>query len=205
MSQPVEILVGMEVDVDGAPNAYGPPGKPTLDFELNAHVGAKSSGAIVGYITKADGRTPETQQSGPFKGYFISTTAFQDRTKNRLDTARYVDASKINYVVRGSVAVEHGVHLGDFVAVHSIRHNTSVFGIVGDDGNSTGAEGSLALLRALGHTEITSGKTGGVDKKEIIVRYFPGSNPDQHFFKDQEQIDTEAVALKLSKDFSTHH
>jgi hypothetical protein len=62
MSQPVEILVGMEVDVDGAPNAYGPPGKPTLDFELNAHVGAKSSGAIVGFITKADGRTPETRK-----------------------------------------------------------------------------------------------------------------------------------------------
>jgi len=205
MSQPVEILVGMTVDVDGAPNAYGPRGKPTLDFELNAHVGARSSGEIVGFITKADGRTPETQQSGPFEGYFISTTSFQDRTKNLLDTARYVDASKINYVVRGSVAMEHRVHLGDFVAVHSLRHNTSVFGIVGDDGNPTGGEGSLALLRALGYTEITSGKAGGVDNKEIIVRYFPGSNADQHFFKDQEQIDTEAAALNLSKDFSAHH
>jgi hypothetical protein len=42
MSQPVEILVHMEIDVDGAPNAYGPRGKPTLDYELSA----KSSSGI---------------------------------------------------------------------------------------------------------------------------------------------------------------
>ena len=30
----------MNVDVDGAPNAYGPPGKPALDAPKNAHYGS---------------------------------------------------------------------------------------------------------------------------------------------------------------------
>ena len=209
-SRTVEIKVPMDIDVDGAPNAYGPPGLPTLDFELNAHVGATSAGAIVGYIQVPDPDNPArlipaVQQEGdPRPGYYISTTAFQDlQNPNRLDPRKYVDASRINYVVRGSVAEENGVHLGDIVAVHSLRQDSSVYGIVGDSGNSSGAEGSLALLQALGYP-FTSGKTGSVDEPEIIIRYFPGSNPDQHFFKDQEQIDSEATALGLSKDFSAH-
>src|SRR5271166_5148887 len=113
-SQFLEILVGMEIDVDGAPNAYGPPGKPALDFELNAHVGAKSSGAVVGYIMVRDPNNsgklvPAIQKDGdPCPGYFISTTAFQDpNNKNQVDPKRYVNASKINYVVRGQEALEH--------------------------------------------------------------------------------------------------
>jgi hypothetical protein len=211
LSPAVETIVKMEVDADGAPNTYGPPGLPTLDFELNAHVGARSTGAIVGYIVVGDPHNPHNRipaiqgQHDPCPGYFISTTAFQDlRNRNKLDPRKYVDASRINYVVRGTLAEENGVHLGDIVAVHSLRHNTSVFGIVGDAGNASGAEGSLALLQALGYP-FNSGKSGSVDKAEIIIRYFPGSNPDQHFFQDQAQIDSEAASLGLSKDFSVHH
>ena len=205
MYQTLEILTNMDIDVDGAPNTYGPPGKPTLDFELNAHEHAKSTGRIVGYLVKADGETPEVQQDGPFKGYYISTTAFQDkRNPHTLDPKKYVDASKINYVLLGSHAKEHGVRLGDFVAAYSHRHGNSVFGIVGDTGNSSGAEGSLALLQALGYP-FKDGKSESVDNREIVVRYFAGSNPDQHFFHDQAQIDHEAETLGLSKDFSGHN
>ena len=198
----VELTTSMAIDVDGAPNAYGPPGKPALDFELNAHEGAKASGKIVGYLTKADGKTPVVQgPQDPFPGFFISTTGFEDKTNpNKFDPRKYVDASKINYVVLGRFAIQNGVKLGDFVAVHSVKKGTSVFGIVGDSGNSTGAEGSLALLQALGYP-VRDGKAGGVDKKEIVIRYFPGSNRDHHFFKSQTQIDREAAALSLSKDF----
>ena len=58
---PVEITTAMKIDVDGAPNAYGPKGKETLDYELNAHEGARATGAIVGYVTKKDGHTAETR------------------------------------------------------------------------------------------------------------------------------------------------
>lgn len=194
-----------EIDVDGAPNAYGPPGVgPTLDFELNAHVGARSTGAIVGYITSPDGSKPTQRSTDPFPGYYISSTAFQDVTNNDpLDPNKYVDASKVNYVVRGQVAKEHGVHLGDFIAVYSVSNNSSVFGIVGDSGNSSGAEGSLALLQALGYP-FKSGKSGSVKANDIIVRYFPKSNPTQRFFSTQGQIDSTAAQVGLSKDFSAH-
>jgi len=196
----------MAIDVDGAPNAYGPAGQPALDFELNAHRGAKASGEIVGYLTKGDGRTPEVQgPQDPFPGYYISTTAFQDKSNpNRLDPRKYVDASKINYVVLGNFAAQNNAKLGDFVAVHSKKTGKSVFGIIADAGNSSGAEGSLALLNGLVYP-FHNGKAGGVEKKEIVIRYFPGSNPDHHFFKSQAQIDQEAASLALSKDFEAHH
>ena len=113
----VELTTSMAIDVDGAPNAYGPAGQPVLDFELNAHRGAKASGEIVGYLTKGDGRTPEVQgPQDPFPGYYISTTAFQDKSNpNRLDPRKYVDASKINYVVLGNFAAQNNAKLGDFV------------------------------------------------------------------------------------------
>ncbi len=55
----------MTIDVDGAPNAYGPPGKKTLDYERNAHKDNLLSSAIVGYLTQDDGRTPLRQ--GPMR------------------------------------------------------------------------------------------------------------------------------------------
>ena len=40
----------MDVDVDGAPNAYGPPEKPTLDVVMNAHYLERADQPIVGYL-----------------------------------------------------------------------------------------------------------------------------------------------------------
>jgi hypothetical protein len=40
----------MDVDVDGAPNAYGPPGAPALDTLLDAH-----------YLNRADNFAPSAQ------------------------------------------------------------------------------------------------------------------------------------------------
>ena len=201
-SAPIEITTAMVIDVDGAPNAYGPKGKPTLDFELNAHKRAQVSGEIVGYLTKDDGKTPELQgPSDPFPGYYISTTAFFDRANpNPLDPKRYVDATKINYVVMSDIAMKKGVALGDFVAVYSTKSRKSVYGIVGDDGNPSGAEGSLALLQALGYP-FRNGKSGSVEGKELVVRYFPGSNPKHMFYQMQAQIDAHATAIGLNKQF----
>jgi hypothetical protein len=202
-SRPVEITINMKIDVDGAPNAYGPKSKKTLDYELNAHEGAQASGRIVGYLTKKDGYTPELQgRRDPFPGYYISTTGFCDkRNPNLRDPRRYVNASRVNYVVLADVAKDGGVALGDFVAVYSKKTRRAVFGIVGDSGNPAGAEGSLALLRALGYP-FKNGKSGEAEK-EIVIRYFPGSNPERRFFRTQAQLDRQARALRLSKKFSS--
>ncbi len=40
----------MDVDVDGAPTAYGPRGKKTLDYLSNARLEGKRGAPIVGYL-----------------------------------------------------------------------------------------------------------------------------------------------------------
>jgi hypothetical protein len=190
----------MDVDVDGAPTAYGPPGKPTLDFLSNARYRGQPNAPIVGYLTDDDNPTIPIRQGphDPAPGYYISQTAFTDPGHpNPRDPLRYVDASRINYVVRGSEARRRGVQLGDFVAVHSLRTGRSAFAIVGDDGNPSGDEGSLHLLQSLGYP-FHNGKNDAVEHGEIIIRFYPRSNPTHQFFHAQPALDAAAIKLGIS-------
>jgi hypothetical protein len=203
MKATATIVVPMSVDVDGAYNAYGPDNSKALDYELNAHRGAQASGEIVGYLTKNnDGRTPIVQGSGdPFPGMYVSTSAYHDSANTRKeDPRRYVNAAEINYSLLAKAAKNEGVETGDLCVVHSNRHKTTVFAIVGDTGHSSGAEGSLALLQRLGYP-VKSGKTGGVEDKEIVVRYFAGTNPTKKFFFKQSDLDAYAATLGLDTSF----
>jgi hypothetical protein len=193
----------MDVDVDGAPNAYGPPGKETLDILLNAHYLNRADKEIVGYLIDEHGRPILQGSRDPFPGYYISQTAFTDiGNENERDPRRYVDARNINYVVRGNVARRRGVKVGDFVSVYSKRTRKSSFAIVGDTGNPTGDEGSLHLLQDLGYP-FHDGKDDAVEKPEIIIRFYPNSNPRHQFFFTQSELDKAATKLGLSRDFST--
>ena len=199
----VEIVVKMDVDVDGAPNAYGPKGKKALDIDAHAHAPKDSPhpGEIVGYMTEYDGGPPTVQKQGdPYPGYYVSQTDFADLKNPRMeDPRRYVDATRINYVVQGKVAREAGVVMGDYAVVYSCRTGKTVYAIVADSGNESGAEGSLALVRALGYP-IRDGIEDSVDDKEIVIRYFPKSNPDKTFFKTQQALDQAAIKLGLTKE-----
>lgn len=77
----------MDVDVDGAPNAYGPPGSQTLDFLKNAHYRGRPHAPIVGFLTEEDDPKVPVRQGphDPFPGLYISQTAFTDpeRTDER--------------------------------------------------------------------------------------------------------------------------
>jgi hypothetical protein len=192
----------MDVDVDGAPNAYGPPGKETLDVLLNAHYLNRADKAIVGYLTDGHGRPILQGPNDPFPGYYISQTAFSDiENENERDPRSYVDARNINYVVRGNVAKRRGVKVGDFVAVYSKRTHKGVFGIVGDTGNRTGDEGSLHLLQDLGYP-FQNGTDDSVEKPEIVIRFYPNSNPKHQFFFTQAALDEAAVKHGLSREFA---
>ena len=197
-----EIVTRMDIDVDGAPNAYGPPGKKTLDYLSNAHYRARPGGEIVGYLTDDDHpKVPIIQgPHDPYPGYYVSTTHMVDGSRKRRDPLRYVDATKINYVVLGDEARRRGARVGDFVAVYSRRHKRAVYGIVGDSGNPSGAEGSLHLLQALGYP-FKSGKTGSVERKEVVIRFFPRSNPGRMFFRSQAALDAAAEKIGLSREF----
>jgi hypothetical protein len=122
----------MDVDVDGAPNAYGPPGKRTLDVLINAQYLEHADQKIVGYLLDNKQRPLMQGPEDPFRGFYISQTAFADEANhNERDPRGYVDARKINYVVRGDEARRRGVKVGDFVAVYSKKTRKAVFAIVG--------------------------------------------------------------------------
>ena len=200
-----EIVVPMSVDVDGAPTSYGPDDKKALDFELNAHVGAKKSGAIVGYLIDTHGKPIIQGDNDPAPGFYVSKTAYVDSNNpNKTDPRRYVDASEINYTVLATSAKHEGVKTGDFCVVHAIKKNTTVFAIVGDTGHSSGAEGSLALLQRLGF-KVKSGKSVEEEITNVVVRYFANSNPSKLFFFKQTDLDTAAKELDLDTDFSAFH
>lgn len=191
----------MDVDVDGAPDAYGPPGKQALDILQNAHYLNRGNNEIVGYLIDEHKRPIVQGPEDPFPGYYISQTAFTDRQNPKeRDPRRYVDARKINYVVRGDVARRRGVQVGDFVSVYSRRTRRAVFAIVGDTGNPTGDEGSLHLLQDLGYP-FRDGKNDSVERPEIVVRFYPNSNPQHRFFFTQAALDDAATDLGLSREF----
>lgn len=198
----VEVVVKMDVDVDGAPTAYGPRGKKTLDVEKHARApkGSPHPGEIVGYMTEYEGGPPTVQGKGdPAPGYYVSQTDFADIHNKRMeDPRRYVDATKINYVVQGRAARRAGVVMGDFATVYSCRTGRTAYAIVADSGNESGAEGSLALVKALGY-RIRDGIEDSVDDREIVVRYYPKSNPEKLFFKTQGELDAAARRLGIEK------
>ena len=192
----------MDVDVDGAPNAYGPPGTETLDILLNAHYLNRADKEIVGYLLDEHQRPIVQGPRDPFPGYYISQTAFVDiENQNERDPRRYVDARNINYVVRGNAVRRRGVRVGDFVSVYSKRTRKSVFAIVGDTGNPRGDEGSLHLLQDLGYP-FHDGKNDAVERPEVVIRFYPNSNPKHQFFFDEAELDEAAAKLGLSRDFS---
>lgn len=192
----------MDVDVDGAPNAYGPRGLKTLDNLVNAHYLNRANKKIVGYLVDERGRPILQGAKDPFPGYYISQTDFTDlENQNERDPRRYLDARKINYVVRGDRARRRGVKVGDFVSVYSRRTRKSVFAIVGDTGNPSGDEGSLHLLQDLGYP-FRDGKDDAVERAEIVIRFYPGSNPRNQFFFSQAELDKAAMNRGLSRDFS---
>jgi hypothetical protein len=194
----------MDVDVDGAPRAYGPPGSKALDRLRHAHTMGDLNAPVVGYLVedKPPHRPIVQGPHDPAPGYYISQTAFEDESvDNEHDPRRYVDATAINYVVLGDAARRKGARLGDFVAVYSRRTHRAVFGIVGDEGNPSGDEGSLHLLQALGYS-FRDGKHDSVEDPEIVIRFYPRSNPGHRFFRSQEALDAAAEQLGVSRDFS---
>jgi hypothetical protein len=135
---------GMTIDADGAPNAYSPD-----DTGLDELANAGTPAHWDGIITDRDGNPLIQQEGDPSPGYYISCTSLSDRTKKFSDQARYVDASKIPYVVLpNDVADREGARLGDFAFVMNLQNGKSSFAIYADIG--TLGEGSVALANALG-------------------------------------------------------
>jgi glycosyl hydrolase group 75 (putative chitosanase) len=161
---------GMTIDADGAPNAYHP---DNIGLDDLANAGAP--GNWEGIITDRAGEPLIQGPDDPFPGYYVSCTSLSDRTKGRTDPARYVDASKIPYIVLPrDVAAQGGAQLGDFAVVVNLRNGKSSYAIFADVG--TMGEGSIALANNLG---IWSDARQGGRRGGILYLVFPGSGSRQ--------------------------
>jgi hypothetical protein len=137
---------GMTIDADGAPNAYAPHDRG-LDYTSNAR-GAKGWVALV---TNANGR-PIIQKSGPYSGYYISTTSLEEsNVRDVRNPRRYIDATKVPYIaLPPDFARTFDIHLGDLAVVVNQANGRSAYAIFADVGpNGRIGEGSIALAKAL--------------------------------------------------------
>ena len=163
-------VAGMTIDADGSPNAYHPD-----NIGLDDLRNAGEPGHWDGIITDGNGEPLTQGPDDPFPGYYVSCTSLSDRSKRPSDPTRYVDASKIPYVVLPrEVAEQGGAQLGDFAFVINLRNGKSSYAIFADVG--TLGEGSIALADNLG---IASDARRGGSRGRILYLLFPKSGNRQ--------------------------
>ncbi len=154
------------IDADGSPNAYNAENTGLDDLS-----NAGEPGDWQGVIQDKDGNPVVQGPDDPYPDYYISCTTLFDRTKAPLDPARFVDASKIPYIVLpGELARDVDARVGDFAVVINLRNGKSSYAIFADTGAL--GEGSIALAENLG---IPSDARRGGARGGILYLVFPGS------------------------------
>jgi hypothetical protein len=135
---------------------------------------AGTPGRWEGLAKDAEGQPIIQGPGDPFPGYYISATALADHSKALNDPARYVDASRIPFVVLpGGMARQIGARPGDFAIVFNQRNGKSSYAIFGDVGPFDRiGEGSMALADNLG---VRSDARNGGAHRGILYLVFPGS------------------------------
>jgi len=175
---------GMTIDADGAPNAYHPE-----NIGLDDLANAGQPGHWDGLVIDGDGNPFIQGPRDPFPGFFVSCTSLADRQKEISDPARYVDATRIPYMVLPhDVATRAGARLGDFAVVMNLRNGKSSYAIFADTG--TIGEGSVALAERLG---ISSDARNGGTGRGIRYVVFPHSGNGKP--RSIEEIDSETDHL----------
>jgi hypothetical protein len=175
---------GMMIDADGAPNAYNPE-NTGLDDIANAGVPGNWEALAVDH----DGLPYIQGPDDPFPGFYVSMTALADRAKRSSDPTKYVDASKIPYVVLPhEVAAQTGARLGDFAIVLNVRNGKMSNAIFADIG--TMGEGSVALADNLG---LWSDARDGGTRKGIFYLVFVGSGNGKPRSNDEINEQAESV------------
>jgi len=175
---------GMTIDADGAPNAYNPD-NTGLDDLANAG----SPGHWGALAVDHDGMPFIQGLDDPFPGYYVSTTSLSDRSKKPSDPTKYVDASKIPFIVLPrEVTVQTGARLGDFAVVLNVRNGKTSNAIFADVG--TMGEGSVALADNLG---LWSNAREGGTRRGIFYLVFTGSGNGKP--RSNDEINEQAESL----------
>jgi len=173
----------MSCDVDGSPNAYHP-----LDDDLSLDVidsagGKRKNGLSNGellvlpspdVVVYWQGK-PYVQPDGDFKGFYLSSTSYENPALPEIDPTRYLDARNIHYIVLPGGFVPEA-QIGDLAAVYDpYTHNVS-YAIYGDIGPGTeSGEASLGTIKGL-KLPVTDGKSSpGQCRDDLTFIVFPNT------------------------------
>jgi hypothetical protein len=167
----------MEIDADGAPNAYHP---DDIGIDALANAGFPDGGwKSVLVSDPANQSKPFTQTMGPFAGFFMSMTTLQDGTREKTDQARYVDAGQVPYIVfPGQVYATTGTgDMGDLAMVRNLKNSKTTAAIVADLGPSHAPLGevSIRLAENLGGVKVNPRNGSGIPKGPFLYVLFPKS------------------------------
>jgi len=169
----------LNVDADGAPNAYHPQ-DIGIDYLANAGYPKSSWWSSVLVTDPNDSSRAYIQNTGPYSGYFISKTSLQDKSKASTDPSRYVDATKIPYLVfPGKFLRKKGSgKLGDLGFALNLSNGKSSPFVVADIGPTSASLGeiSIALAENLGGQHVNPKNGAGTPSGRILFVVFPNSS-----------------------------
>jgi hypothetical protein len=189
----------MKIDADGAPNAYHPNNTLGLDDLKNA--GYPNSNWWSSVIVP-DPKNPKqgyVQPTGEFKGYFVSQTSLQDKSKAKTDPTKYVDSTKIPYLVfPGKFNQMKGTgKTGDIgFAINTTTGEKTSF-VVADVGppDASLGEVSIHLAEKLGGNNVNPRNGKGAPKGKFLYLVFPYSGDIYKWPLTPEKIDEAATNL----------
>ncbi|NTV01593.1 MAG: hypothetical protein HGB04_02250 [Chlorobiaceae bacterium] len=181
----------MTIDADGAPTAYHPQ-NTGLDDLANAGYPGQEWWNTVLVSDPSDSSRPYIMKSGPYAGYYLSMTALKDLRWPETDPRRYVDASRIPYIVfPETFAGMHGVGaIGDYgVAINLDNGYTSGF-VVADIGPRKHPLGeiSIALAARLGGKQISARTGPSHPLGQILYIIFPDSGNQYPWPRNEQSI-----------------
>ena len=189
----------MEIDADGAPNAYHPD-DTGLDELANAEFPNGNWRSIL-VADPVNPAMPAIQAAGPFAGFYISMTTLQDKTREMTDPARYVDATQIPYIVFPGrfYAMKGTGSMGDFAMVRNLTDGKTSAALVADVGPSEAALGevSIRLAENLGGSKVNPRNGAGKPKGPFLYVLFPRSRVDPPWPVGSQTIE-ETASAKLS-------
>ena len=185
----VLFTAGMTIDADGAPNAYGPKNRG-LDFTANA----RGRGGWVALVTNTKGR-PVIQRTGPYRGYYVSTTSLQQQNiSDPRNPRKYLDATRIPYIaLPPDFTRMFGINLGDLAVVVNVENGRTAYAIFADVGpRGKIGEGSIALANKLG---IPSNPRHDSALNGVTYLIFPGSGSSKWKSITLSRINSSAARL----------
>jgi hypothetical protein len=116
---------------------------------------------------------PIVQGQGPYKGYFVSTTKFENTAFKEADPRRYLDSRVVPFIVlpgNSAFFSQGGAKLGNVAFVYDPKSQQSVFAIAGDLGPADAlGEGSIALAAAIKGKTVDPATLTGKQAKALAI------------------------------------